>query len=41
MTFHCCFLVNELETEGRLAIEVPTTPVTVTPDTFDMGKEGG
>ncbi|XP_074607464.1 beta-parvin-like [Acropora palmata] len=30
--------VNELETEGRLAIEVPTTPITVTPDTFDMDE---
>ena len=30
--------VNELETEGRLAIESPTTPITVTPDTFDLGK---
>ena len=32
------FSVNELENEGRLAIEAPTTPVTVTPDTFDLGK---
>lgn len=30
--------VNELETEGRLAIESPTTPVTVTPDTFDLDE---
>lgn len=30
--------VNNLETEGRLAIESPTTPITVTPDTFDLGK---
>ena len=29
--------VNELETEGRLAIESPTTPITVAPDTFDLG----
>ena len=32
--------VNELETEGRLAIESPTTPITVAPDTFDLGKRG-
>lgn len=30
--------VNELETEGRLAIESPTTPITVAPDTFDLGR---
>ncbi|XP_068706017.1 beta-parvin-like isoform X2 [Montipora capricornis] len=30
--------VNELENEGRLAIEAPTTPVTVTPDTFDLDE---
>lgn len=29
--------VDELETEGRHAIESPTTPITVTPDTFDLG----
>lgn len=29
--------VNELETEGRHAIESPTTPITVAPDTFDLG----
>ena len=30
--------MNELETEGRLAIESPTTPITVAPDTFNLGK---
>lgn len=30
--------VNELETEGRLAIESPTTPITVAPDTFDLDE---
>ena len=33
----CFSTVNELEVEGRLAIESPTTPITVTPDTFDLG----
>ncbi|RMX40711.1 hypothetical protein pdam_00021464 [Pocillopora damicornis] len=30
--------VDELETEGRHAIESPTTPITVTPDTFDLDE---
>ena len=33
-----CLAVNELETEGRNAIESPTSPLTITPDTFVLGK---
>ena len=32
--------VSELETEGKHAIESPTTPIQVAPDTFEMGMCG-
>jgi len=39
---YCCISVNQLETEGKFAIESPTTPIhMIPPDTYDMGKEIG